>query len=433
MRNPFAAAALASLAALAGVPAVATPFPDALVASRAWAPLEEPAAALTLDDVQALAMRGSPALAAAAGELAATRAEARQARRWPNPELAVQVEDLRRSTRTSSAVLQQPIPLPGRRGALADAADGAGEAAEAAFAAARVAVRAEVTGAFFETLVAQERERLAGDAAGLAERAASVARRRVKAGQVAPVEEVRAQVARATAVAEQGLAARALRTARIRLAACWGNPLPRFQRVEGELRLPEALDRPRLEARIEAAPAVWRLAAEAERQRALAELERSRPMPGPVLSLGVQRDEALGRNQAIVGVAVPLPVFDRNDDALVAALARADQAQDAVLAARMRLASEALQAAERLDAARDEATLLAEDALPGAEWALAAATRGFEQGKFDFLLVLDAQRTLFQVRMQYLDALARAHRARSELDAVIGDPAGGDRLAAPVR
>ena len=63
------------------------------------------------------------------------------------------------------------------------------------------------------------------------------------------------------------------------------------------------------------------------------------------------------------------------------------------------------------------------DVLPGATEALVAATRGFELGKFSFLETLDAQRTLFQARAQYLRALAEAHGAAADIDRLIGDPA----------
>jgi cobalt-zinc-cadmium efflux system outer membrane protein len=79
-----------------------------------------------------------------------------------------------------------------------------------------------------------------------------------------------------------------------------------------------------------------------------------------------------------------------------------------------------LQALERVNARRDEADLLRADVLPGAQSAYEAATIGFENGKFSFLEVLDAQRTLFAAKAQYLNALANFHRALSELEGLLG-------------
>lgn len=69
---------------------------------------------------------------------------------------------------------------------------------------------------------------------------------------------------------------------------------------------------------------------------------------------------------------------------------------------------------------RSSAQALKATVLPAAERAYDAATRGFEAGKFDFLNVLDAQRTLFQARIRYLGVLARAYQAATTIDRIIG-------------
>jgi len=51
------------------------------------------------------------------------------------------------------------------------------------------------------------------------------------------------------------------------------------------------------------------------------------------------------------------------------------------------------------------------------------ATRGFEMGKFAFLDVLDAQRTLIEARALYLEALAQATDARAQVERIYGDVA----------
>ncbi|QDF96995.1 cobalt-zinc-cadmium resistance protein [Azoarcus sp. DD4] len=382
----------------------------------------EPAGPLALEAAVELALRANPALAAAAREVAAGDGAVLQAGFLPNPELAALVEDTRRETRTAALVLNQPIQLGGKRAARVRAAEGAREVAAAELAATRAQVRAGVIGAFFDVVIAQEGARLAAESVALAQRATTAAAKRVAAGKVSPVEETRARVAEAGVAVEAARAASALRAARSRLAAFWGNAMPRFERAEGEMVLPAPQAYSDLAARLDAAPVLRRAGAEVARRRAVVALERARRIPDLTVSVGVQRDEDLGRNQAIVGLSVPLPLFDRNQGNLAEALARADQARDELAASRIRLASEAAQAWERLETARWEAEELAREALPGAQRALDAATKGFELGKFDFLLVLDAQRTLFQARSQHLRSLAEAHRARAELDRILGGP-----------
>ena len=63
------------------------------------------------------------------------------------------------------------------------------------------------------------------------------------------------------------------------------------------------------------------------RQRAQAEVERTRANPDWVLQVGVKRDAQLGRNQPMVGVALPLALWDRNQGAHTAALRQVDKAE----------------------------------------------------------------------------------------------------------
>jgi cobalt-zinc-cadmium efflux system outer membrane protein len=49
--------------------------------------------------------------------------------------------------------------------------------------------------------------------------------------------------------------------------------------------------------------------------------------------------------------------------------------------------------------------------------------RGFSLGKFSFLDVLDAQRSLFDSQRQLLDQLMASHRARAEIERIFGTPA----------
>lgn len=384
----------------------------------------EPAGPLTLPAALDLAFRANPELAVAAGEVQAAEAAALQAGLRPNPEFSALMEDTRDATRTTTLQFNQPIELGGKRAARMEAAEQGRQLAAADLAAKRAELSAEVTAAYFDLLIAQDRSRLAAESAELAQRATAAAARRVAAGKVSPVEETKARVAEAGVKVELTQAASDLRGARRRLAAFWGNPAPRFSTAEGPAESPAAPPAyGELAARLDGAAALARASVEIERRRALVEVERARRVPDLTVSLGVKRDNAIDRDQAVLGVSLPIPLFDRNQGNLAEALARRDQARDERAALRIRLERDAAEAWERLESARAEAAALEGEVLPGARQSLDAATKGFELGKFGFLDVLDAQRTLFQARAQHLRALAAAYRARADLDRMLGEPA----------
>lgn len=396
-------------------------YPDAPPA-RVPAPAVAPTAPLTLDAALRYAFAANPTLAAAAREVDALEAAIVQARARRNPEISAFVEDTRRATRTTTVQIDQPIELGGKRGARIDAAEQGRDAAAAGHDAARAELRAAVTAAFHELLAAQENLRLAQASVDLAQRAADVAARRVAAGKVSPVEETRARVAAAAARSEHAQAAGALATARQRLGANWGELSPRFRHAEGDLQALPALPAPAdLERRLAASPAMRQARLEVGRRQALAAIERRRSTPDLTVSLGAQRNEELGLDQAILGVSMPIPVFDRNRGNLLEAQHRIGQARDALAARHTRLTSELMAARERLGVARTQTETMRRDILPGAQSALDAAIRGFEFGKFSFLDVLDAQRTLVDARAQSLRALLEAHRAAAEIERILGD------------
>lgn len=382
----------------------------------------EPAGPLRLDTALALAIAQNPALSAARHELDATAGGVTQARVIPNPEVAVLMEDTRQATRTTTAQINLPVELGGKRAARIGAAERTRELARAQLDAAQADLRASVIGAFFNVLVAQERVRLAAGSMDIARRGAGVAARRVAAGKVSPVEETRAGVELANAELERVEAESALVIARQALATLWGNPSPRFAEAEGQFdALPARPDVALARDALDAAPAVVESQRELARRQAEINVARSRQYPDVTLSVGAKRDNAAERGTyPVLGVAIPLPLFDRNQGNLYTALRQADKAADAYRATRLRLDHDLQQASQQLATASRSAQTLRDTVLPAAQRAFDAATQGFEAGKFGYLDVLDAQRTLFQARLRHLAALANAWQAATTIDRILG-------------
>ena len=392
--------------------------------STTFAPtlVKEPIGTLTLSAAIDLALTSNPELSAATNELRAVEGAVIQAGILPNPEVSTSVEDTQnKATRTTTIQLSQRIELGGKRSARIASAERGRDVAAADLAAKRLDIRATVIGAFFDVLVAQERIQQAEDLLGLAQRASQAASRRVTAGKISPVEETKARVAEASARVELNQAQRELVSARKRLAASWGSSTPRFEQVEGRTDLlPPVRSAEEITRRLNASPALLRARHEADRFSAIADLERSRRIPDVTVSLGTKKAEELGRNQTIVGISIPFPIFDRNQGNVLEAQRRADKARDELSATEVRLSTEVAQNEERLKALVVEAQTLQSEIMPGARSAYDAASKGFELGKFSFLEVLDAQRTFFQARAQYLRSLSDAHRTAAELERVLG-------------
>lgn len=375
-----------------------------------------------------LAMESNPEVAAATRQVEASEGQVIQGRVRPNPELAYSLEDTRSQTRTQSWQLNLPIELGGKRAARTKAAEKAREQALAQLADVRATVRANVVAAFFDVLTAQERLALAKDSSALAKSSTDAVAKRVAAGKVSPVEETKARVAESGIRVELSQAASEERNALTRLNALLGRTTAVAGALEGKAddlpALPTLMD---LQSLVDSSPAVVLAKVEVERRRALTEVERSKRVPDVTVSAGVQRANETQRNVLLLGISMPLPLFDRNQGNLLEALKLEDKAQDELQAITVRLRSEVAQAHDRLSTIANEVQALQADVLPGSKSAYDAATIGFENGKFSFLEVLDAQRTYFTAKSQYLKALAEAHRAAAEIDRLLGGASPADQ------
>jgi cobalt-zinc-cadmium efflux system outer membrane protein len=376
---------------------------------------------LTLPQAMALALEGNADLAVAQREIEVTAGQLLQGQSTPNPELAYVLEDTRATARTQSVQINWPVEMGRKRAARMAVAQNGRDIAVADLDSKRAEVRAAVGTSFFDALIAQERLLLAKDSSVLAQKATDAVVKRVAAGKVSPVEETKARVAEAGVRVELAHAQSELRSAYARLVSLLGTRLPRFNQVAGEVDLlpqvPAVID---IEQRLPLSPTLRRAEVEMRFRQSLASQERSKQVPDVTLSLGLKRDPALQRDQVLFGVSVPIPVFDRNQGNTLEALARVDKARDELTAVKVRFGAEVWQARERLSAIRVEVDVLQSTVVPGAKSAYDAVVVGFDYGKFNFLEMLDAQRTYFAAKSQYLKALADAHRAAAEIDRLLG-------------
>lgn len=416
----------ASLVAAPPLIAAETPFPTA-------APATAPIAGgpnLSLSDAIARALNANPEMRVSQAELDASHAARTQANALPNPELSVLMEDLRAGRRTTTLQLSERLELGGKRQARNQLASSVVAIAEAEQAAKHQALRAAVTEVFYQTLAAQERIKLTQSALSLAQRVHHAAIRRLAAGKVAPIEGSKALVAQASAQLEFSQAQSELRVARDQLAGLLGLPKADFASLDGTLQsLPVSLSWEHLEARLQDAPELRRAGYELQRRQADIALQRSLRVPDITISAGVKRDEMLGENMAVLGVSLPIPLFQQNQGGLLEALRRADKAQAEQQTAYLRHRGQLRQTFERFNNTREEAESLRLQVLPAASNAYELASKGYELGKFNILDVLDAQRSLFQIQANYLRVMLEMHRHAAEIERLIG---GVANAAAPL-
>ena len=377
---------------------------------------------LTLESALQSAFAGNPDLAAAQWEIDIAQGGRQQAGLIPNPVASWDAEDTRRSTRTTTVKLSQTLELGGKRGARIEVASRAQDAAAQELEQRRNLLRAEVIDGFYGALWAQERLELAQRSMALAERGLVIANGRVTAGKASPVEATRARVQVSQIRLERSRAEIGVSDAYRRLAAITGSATIGFERVEaGAVNMPALPSATQLLARLESTAELRLAQLQIQQRDAGLGLEKAQRIPDLDISIGSQYDASVRERVNLVGVSMPIPLFNRNQGNVLAASRRADQARDLRNATELRLRTETRQALDLWATANSEVRAFNQVILPAAQSAVDSATRGFEMGKFNFLEVLDAQRTLIAARTQYLAALAQATDAWVRIERIYGD------------
>ncbi len=374
---------------------------------------------IALKDALSAALVRNPDLMAFSIEIRAQEAQMLQAGLLPNPEFQVISEDFGGSgthrgfdLSETTVQLSQLIELGGKRSKREMIASLDRDLAGWDYKSKRVDVLTKVTKAFIDVLSDQERVVLRKEMVDLADKVLQTVSARVKAGKVSPIEETRARVVFSANQIALQQAKRQLEGSRRQLVTTWGGKTALFDQVKGRLdALTPVPSIGELEGLISRNPDIARWTTEMEQRNANLALARAKKIPDPTVSLGGKHYSELGENAFVFSISIPIPFFDRNQGGISKARERVSKAREE------RKAAEAYRS---LSSAYSEALGLQTQVLPGAKAAFRALREGYRQGKFDYLSLLDAQRTLFEAKGQYIEALGVYHKGIAEVERLIG-------------
>ena len=382
---------------------------------------------LTLEGAIRLALESNPQLRAAKSQIDSAAGRAYQSKLWSNPELELSAEDWPTGgggfTDAKKLVgVSQTVPFPdkkkfdGRIGALGVRVN------EAEYGVRRLELVREVKTAFFEMLAAGRLVEVTRELVAVSESSATAARKRVQAGAAADQEQLRAEIPLEEARTELAGFERKQEISRQKLAMLLGRPDLQAAPVSGALAETANL------SLLQDGPSQWLarhpsvLAARASKERAEAESRRARLEPYPDVKLGAAGGQEAGGAGSIIQfmLTVPMPIIDRSKGRKQEAQANVSVAEAELAAVEQRLLRDWRMANQRLRTAVGQVANYRERILPRANEALRLLQRGFEEGKFGFIDLLDTQRTAAQVRLAYQQKLLELNIAEADIEALMG-------------
>ena len=394
-------------------------------------PVTAPAAlALTLADLERIALERNPTVPQAQAGLRALEHRQRQAGLYPNPLVGYEADDL--NTREPGRFknffwFQVPIVLGGKLEKSRELAATEARLGDVNLETQRLRVITEVRMLYWEALGAARVVELKRELARITREAVEVSEELFNVGQAdrPDVLEVEIQAERA----DLDLARAESRERRVlaMLASAVGERSLGPARLLGDLEadVPE-LDREAVAARVlRDSPEVKRAHLAVERARAALERVRAERVPNLFVrsKLGYNSESyAPGKDvgfEAGVEIGLPLPLFDRQQGNVAVAEADLEHARREVERLDLGLRSQLGAALKSYDDARREAARYRAEIVPRAERSVELYQASFRQMGAAYPQVLIAQRTLSQLRVEYVQSLVELRRSAAFLEGML--------------
>ncbi|MBH1503922.1 TolC family protein, partial [Stenotrophomonas maltophilia] len=281
----------------------------------------------------------------------------------------------------------------------------------------RVAIATRTAGRFIDVLAAQEHVEHAEERIRMARALQREVARWVSAARNPDSDLRAAEIALADAELKRDQAVQRLEASRMALASSWGSFTADFDTVAGDTNiLPPLDDYQTLSERLQNAPQQRAFDAQSRVLAARRDVAVSSAKPDVSVGFGLRRLEATKDSGLVMSISVPLGTRRRSAylvsevDYELSALKSRREAQ------MLELNQELFGVYQQLRQAQLEVTSVRERQLPKAEQAMNQSRRGFEEGRFSYLALSQAQKTLFDLREREVESAALYLRLLVEAD-----------------
>lgn len=381
---------------------------------------------LSLDAAIRQTLTYSPKLKAGLEGIGASQGDRQQSSLIPNPEFSAEAENILGSGTAQgfdeaevTLGIAQPIEMGGKRSARIKAADYQTSIAELQYRATALDLVRDTTTAWAEAVAAYEEVKLAKDQQDLASDVLKSVTKRVSAAAEPAIQQSKSEVALASSRIALQKAERNLETAMKNLSRMWGEETFNYT-LDSEGFFGIAKPDVQAEPSLDNNPDINLLEAGVSLAGANLDVEKANAVPDITVGAGI-RDSRESDSQAFVAsLSIPFPVFNRNQGAILKAGHEITKAEHEKAASVQEIKLELVRVRNTLETSYLEVESLHENILPAAEKAFSQARHGYQAGKFLYLEVLDAQRTLAEVRAQHVAALKEYHLAQAQFDRLTG-------------
>ena len=400
-----------------------------------------PEPALTLAELERMALDSNPTRRAAQGMVDAAMGRSRQARAWPNPVVGLSAEEItsRGNTDPRGAYgffVEQSIPLGGKLRLTRSVFERAIEEADARADLQQQRILSSVRTLYYQLLTTERRIEVHERLATLGSEATSVTAQLFNVGAADRPDHLESEIETHRVQLELSAARNEQFALRQQLAAVVGRPELALRRLAGtiDVALPEVERDAKLQELVERSPQMRGARAALARNQAATAMARRQTYPDLFLRGGAAYNREHGEDtrkpigwEGQLEAGVSLPLFNRNQGGIAAARAEETVAEAEI--ARLALSLRAQAAAEfaRYLTALRAAESFRADIMPRAEQAYTLYLARYREMAAAYPQVLVAQRTLFEMAREYLVQLQTTWQSALRLQGLLA----GDGLDSP--
>jgi cobalt-zinc-cadmium efflux system outer membrane protein len=379
---------------------------------------------LSFDEAVSKTLSLSPKLRIADSEINEKAGLQIQSSLYPNPVAGYSVENVFGNkdwqgweAAESRYEIAQLVELGGKRGFRYQTAKFQYHAAQAGFQAKQLSILNRLLKLFTLVVAAQENLDLALSQTKIAEEVYKTVTAKVEAGKVSLIQQNKAEIALSTAKINQEKAKADFSKSKERLSVLWGSSCPDFDRASFpfyEINLPVPVEE--CLADLRGNPELLRSQMEHLSAHENLNLEKSLAIPDVTVTLGYKTLQDTGNRGLIFGASIPIPLFNQNQGNVQRARAQKNKAHDQYIELQLALENKLSIAHKDLVRAYREAEQIRTTVLKTAVQSFELAKEGYTEGKFEYLDMLDSQKTLFEVRERYIQALLNYHQSMADIE-----------------
>jgi cobalt-zinc-cadmium efflux system outer membrane protein len=372
---------------------------------------------VTLEQVEKMAGETNPTLRQAEAEIRAAKARQQQVGLYPNPSVGYTGDEIRGGSvggGKQGFFFQQTIVTGGKLGKSREVLGAEAKLAEIEAEEQRTRVETAVKMAFLRVLAAQEWLEARRDLARIAEDGAETQRELMNTGQADESEVLEAEIEAQRMRMAARMQENTLREEWRSLAAVIGQPSLPVATVTGDLERgwPELNEEEAVETIAKQSPAVEIARVTTGRAEAVLARAKREPIPDLLVRAGMEYNrETLGsvpRAKGWEGLAeasVEIPIFNRNQGSIDAARADMDRAELEKTRVTLTLRERAATVVDEYANAKLMAVEYRDEILPHAKKAYSLLVDKYGQMLASYPRVLEAQRKLYELQIEYIAAL----------------------------